>query len=101
MADLYAEADVYISLHRSEGYGLTIQEAMLHGLPVIATGWSGNMEFMRGERCFVVPCTLVPAHDPQKNYGVPGAVWAEPDVRAAASILLDVRDRAGRMRQSA
>jgi glycosyltransferase involved in cell wall biosynthesis len=93
MDDLYAECDAYISLHRSEGFGLNIREAMLRGLPVIATGWSGNMDFMRGEGCFAVPYTLVPVHDPQGNYAVPGAVWAEADINAAAAFLQEVRDR--------
>jgi glycosyltransferase involved in cell wall biosynthesis len=101
MEDLYAGADVYLSLHRSEGFGLTIREAMLRGLPVIATGWSGNMDFMRGEGCFAVPYTLVPVHDPQGNYTMPGAVWADADIKAAAAILQDVRDRAMRVRKSA
>ena len=48
LEDLYLRHDVYLSLHRSEGYGLTIREAMLHGLHVVATGWSGNMDFMAG-----------------------------------------------------
>ncbi|MDR2123605.1 MAG: glycosyltransferase family 4 protein [Desulfovibrio sp.] len=102
MAALYAEADAYIALHRSEGYGLTIQEAVQHGLPVIASGWSGNMDFMRGEGCFAVPCTLVPVCDSRSDYGVPGTVWAEADVGAAAAILRDLRDRATQgMRKSA
>ena len=46
--DLYLRHDVYLSLHSSEGYGLTIREAMLHGLHTVATGWSGNMDFMQG-----------------------------------------------------
>jgi glycosyltransferase involved in cell wall biosynthesis len=91
MADLYAEAHVYLSLHRAEGYGLTIQEALLHGLPVIATGWSGNMDIMRDARrqkqCMPVPYTLIPVHDPLGNYTVPGCLWAEPDTEAAAEML--------------
>ncbi|MDR2670038.1 MAG: glycosyltransferase [Desulfovibrio sp.] len=91
MADLYAEADVYLSLHRAEGYGLTIQEALLHGLPVIATGWSGNMDIMRDEhrqaQCMPVPYTLIPVDDPLGNYTVPGCLWAEPDTDAAADML--------------
>jgi glycosyltransferase involved in cell wall biosynthesis len=93
MAALYAEADAYISLHRSEGYGLTIQEAMQHGLPVIATGWSGNLDFMRGEDCFAMPYTPVPVYDSLNSYGLPDAVWVEADIRAAAAILRDIRDR--------
>ncbi|MDR1341123.1 MAG: glycosyltransferase family 4 protein [Prevotellaceae bacterium] len=85
--ELYAEADVYLSLHRSEGYGLTIREAMSRGLPVIATGWSGNMDFMRGAGVHPVPYTLVPVDDPQGMYNLPGARWAEPDIEAAADML--------------
>jgi glycosyltransferase involved in cell wall biosynthesis len=97
MADLYAEADVYISLHRSEGYGLTIQEALMHGLTVVATGWSGNMYFMQEaqwtEHYRAVPYKLVPVNDPQGNYRLPGAVWAEPDVDAAAAMLREEQVR--------
>jgi glycosyltransferase involved in cell wall biosynthesis len=96
MADLYAQADIYISLHRSEGYGLTIQEAMQYGLPVIATGYSGNTEFMRGEQCFAVPYTLAPVHDPQGAYTAPDAMWAEPDVGRAAGMLREVMENIGR-----
>ena len=56
---LYSEADVLISLHRSEGFGLTLAEAMLRGLPVIATNWSGNVDFLTGDpgiRCLIVWC---------------------------------------------
>jgi hypothetical protein len=98
MADLYAETDVYLSLHRAEGFGLTIQEALQHGLPVIATGWSGNMDIMRDERragrCRVVPCTLVPVHDPLGNYTVPGSQWAEPDIEVAAAMLRQAEQEA-------
>ena len=93
MDALYAECDVYLSLHRSEGYGLTIQEAMLHGLPVVATGWSGNMDFMRGEDCYPVPYTLTPVGDPQGSYHVAGALWADPDIRAAADILRKLHEQ--------
>jgi glycosyltransferase involved in cell wall biosynthesis len=94
MDDLYAEADAYLSLHRSEGYGLHIREAMLRGLAVIATGWSGNMDFMRGENCRAVPYSLVPARDPQNRYSGLGARWAEPDVAAAARMLREAREEA-------
>jgi glycosyltransferase involved in cell wall biosynthesis len=92
--DLYAVADVYLSLHRSEGYGLTIREAMLRGIPVIATGWSGNMDFMRGDGVYTVPYKLVPVVDPQGMYNMPGARWAEPDIEEAAKILRRLMPRA-------
>jgi glycosyltransferase involved in cell wall biosynthesis len=85
--DLYAEADVCLSLHRSEGYGLTIREAMQRGVPVVATAWSGNMDFMRGEGVYPVPYKLVSVVDPQEMYNLPGARCAEPDIAEAAEIL--------------
>lgn len=87
---LFLAHDIYLSLHRSEGYGLTIREAMLRGLYVVATGWSGNMDFMEGERVFTVPYTLVPVND--AFFGnIPHARWAEPDIEAAAGILRNIR----------
>ena len=92
MSMLYLHHDVYLSLHRSEGYGLTIREAMLHGLYVVATGWSGNMDFMYGERTHAVPFTLIPICEnrgPLK--GIKG-MWADADVVAAARILRNLHD---------
>ncbi len=87
MDNLYLRHDIYLSLHRSEGYGLTIREAMLHGLHVVATGWSGNREFMQGKNCHAVPYRLVPV---RFDYGPCKGIkarWAEPDADAAAGIL--------------
>ena len=89
---LFLEHDVYLSLHRSEGYGLTIHEAMQRKLYVVATGWSGNMDFMEGERVFAVPYTLVPVQGEEEFFGnVPNARWAEPDISKAADILQNIR----------
>ena len=60
---------------------------MALGRPVVATGWSGNVDFMSGPGCFAVPYALVPARDPQGIYDFPQARWAEPDPRAAADAL--------------
>lgn len=86
--DLYAACDVYISLHRSEGFGLNLAEAMLCGRPVIATGWSGNMDFMN-EDCAALapPLRLTSVRDPQQIYRQSDLVWAEPDEAAAAAHL--------------
>lgn len=87
---LYLRHDIYLSLHRSEGYGLTIREAMRCGLYVVATGWSGNMDFMRGEKTFAVPYTLTPVNlhsGPCKGLRT---VWAEADVPAAAALLRQI-----------
>jgi glycosyltransferase involved in cell wall biosynthesis len=93
MEYLYNDADIYLSLHRSEGYGLTIREALEHGLAVIATGWSGNVEFMDNkcwaDRYHAVDYTLVPAIDQFGIYRHSGVVWAEPDIDHAARLLQD------------
>lgn len=79
-------ADVYVSLHRAEGFGLGLAESMALGKPVVATGWSGNMEFMSSENSCLVDYQLVPV--PAGQYpGAPGARWAEPDIDHAASYM--------------
>ncbi len=85
-------ADIVLSLHRSEGFGLVLAEAMLLGRAVIATGWSGNMTFMDDGNSVLVPFTLVPAVDPRGVYAVPGATWAEADIPAAAAALRDLAE---------
>ena len=87
MTALVASADVVLSLHRAEGFGLLMAEAMLHGVPAVATGWSGNVDFMTPDDSGLVKYTLVPVDDPQGTYIVPGAKWAEADVGDAAAWL--------------
>lgn len=82
---LYASCDVLVSLHRAEGLGLSPMEAMLLGKPVIATGWSGNMDFMTDRNSCLVPCRLVPADSNgmsgyKPSYVGAETVWADPDV---------------------
>jgi len=89
---LYLDADVFISLHRAEGFGLTIAEAMLHGLPVIATDWSGNVDFLNDDTGLPVPFRLIPAEDPQGTYDCPDMMWADADIDAAAKALRRLRD---------
>jgi len=86
---LIASADVLISLHRAEGFGLTIAEAMALSVPVIATGWSGNTDFMDEACALVVPSSPVAVDDPQGIYK--GQTWAEPDIGAAARALVRLR----------
>jgi glycosyltransferase involved in cell wall biosynthesis len=89
---LMRAADAVLSLHRAEGYGLAIAEAMRLGRAVIATEWSGNTDFMHGPGCFGVPARLVPAEDPQATYHHPEMCWAEPDEAAAAAALRRLAD---------
>jgi glycosyltransferase involved in cell wall biosynthesis len=86
---LYASCDALISLHRGEGLGLSPMEAMAIGRPVIATGWSGNMDFMTDTNSCLVGHRLVAVDsDAQSGYNplYVGAktVWADPDVDEAA-----------------
>lgn len=90
--DMYADADVVISLHRSEGFGLVIAEAMLRGLPVVATNWSGNVDFLTPENGMPVPYALIPATDPQGTFEHPSQTWADADVQDAAVKLRMLRD---------
>lgn len=85
---LYASCDILISLHRAEGLGLSPMEAMFLGKPVIATGWSGNMDFMNDENSCLVPSTLVPVtSNAQSGYNpayIGGStIWAQPDIDTA------------------
>jgi glycosyltransferase involved in cell wall biosynthesis len=88
---LYAEADVLVSLHRAEGFGLTLAEAMLRGLPVVATDWSGNIDFLTEMTGMPITYSLLPAKDPQRTYHHPDMMWAEADVNAAAKALWRLR----------
>ncbi|MBV9653505.1 MAG: glycosyltransferase family 4 protein [Acetobacteraceae bacterium] len=89
---LTAAADIILSLHRSEGFGLVPAEAMLLGRAVVATGWSGNMDFMTAENAVPVGYRLVPAADPRAVFEAEGAVWAEPDLQEAAEALRRLAD---------
>jgi glycosyltransferase involved in cell wall biosynthesis len=84
--------DAYASLHRAEGFGLTIAEAMALGKPAVATGYSGNLAFMSRENSYLVPSSLVPVPDGLEPYAA-GACWAEPDLDEAARQLRDLVER--------
>jgi len=83
---LVALSDCYVSLHRSEGLGLTMAEAMAWGKPVIATSYSGNMQFMTEENSFLVPWRPCPIPEDAAPYPA-GTTWADPDLDAAAALM--------------
>jgi 2-polyprenyl-3-methyl-5-hydroxy-6-metoxy-1,4-benzoquinol methylase/glycosyltransferase involved in cell wall biosynthesis len=78
-------ADCYVSLHRSEGFGLTMAEAMILEKPVIATPFSGNMEFMTPSNSYFVKYRRIAI---DKDYGpYRGGYWADPDLDHAAELM--------------
>ncbi|MGC9272030.1 glycosyltransferase [Acidiphilium sp.] len=89
---LIAISDIVLSLHRAEGFGLIPATAMLFGRAVVATGWSGNMDFMDADSAGLVDFTLVPVVDPRGVYTQADCSWAEPDVSHAAQMLRALAD---------
>lgn len=90
MSALVAGADVVLSLHRAEGFGLLLAEAMRAGVPVVATGWSGNLEFMDETGAALVAARPVQAGPEAGDYA--GGCWVEPDVEEAAVRLAALID---------
>ncbi len=88
---LFARSDVYVSLHRGEGLGLTVLEAWAAGCPVICTAYGGNMSFCTDETAFMVPFELIEIPPATPVYAGCG-VWAEPSIDAAASYLRTIAD---------
>lgn len=87
-------ANVYLSLHRAEGYGLNIHQMLELGIPTIATGYSGNMDFMpRYQHAHAVPFRLIPHQDPTLYYRGDNLKWAEADLDATAMLLRTIRSR--------
>jgi glycosyltransferase involved in cell wall biosynthesis len=91
---LLATCDIYLSLHRSEGFGLGMAEAMAMGKPVIATGYGGNVDFMPPGSAALVGYSIRPITERDHRFGAefgdwytPGQLWADPDVEQAARWL--------------
>jgi len=87
--------DCYVSLHRSEGFGLTVAEAMALGKPVISTAYSSTLEFANASNSFPVPARIVEVGDDAPPYPSHSR-WADPDIAAAAEQMTRVyADRSG------
>ena len=91
-AALLARADCYVSLHRSEGFGLTLAESMALSTPVIATGYSGNVDFMTPHNSYLVDWTPTHVGPGCEIYPAEG-IWAEPDLDHAAELMRRVWQR--------
>lgn len=85
---LYASCDTLVSLHRAEGLGLILMEMMMQGKPVIATAWSGNMDFTTPQNACLVNFSMIPVKAEHPAYRFSAEThnlhWAEADTDTAA-----------------
>lgn len=87
---IIAASNAYISLHRSEGFGLTVAEAILAKTPVISTNWSGTVDFCDPENVWNTSFKLIPVIDDHPEFAGLDAVWADADASHAASQLREI-----------
>jgi glycosyltransferase involved in cell wall biosynthesis len=83
-------ADAIVSLHRAEGFGLVLAQALMLGRPLVTTLWSGPCDFLSPETVFSVDFELVPVRDPEGIYVDPQARWVEPSIAHAAALLRQI-----------
>lgn len=96
--NLESACDAFVSLHRSEGFGLAVAEAMFLGKPVISTDWSATAEFVNAQNGYPVPYDLIElteSHGPYER----GQIWADPRVEAAAQWMQEIATHPDRARQ--
>jgi glycosyltransferase involved in cell wall biosynthesis len=86
LGSVMAACDCYVSLHRAEGFGLTMAEAMALGKPVIGTGYSGNVDFMNSDNSYLVDFTIGRVGAECEIYP-PEGEWADPSVEHAAELM--------------
>ncbi len=87
---LFRACDCFVSLHRAEGFGRGLAEALLLGKQVVTTGYSGNVDFCREPRVALVRHRMVPLREGEYAWGA-GQSWAEPDLEHAAELMRSVR----------
>jgi glycosyltransferase involved in cell wall biosynthesis len=86
LTGLMAACDCYVSLHRAEGFGLTMAEAMAMGKPVIATAYSGNVDFMNAENSYLLDYTMGRVGAECEIYP-PDGEWADPSIEHASQLM--------------
>lgn len=84
---LIASSSVLLSPHRSEGFGLPLAEALMTGIPALATGWSGNLDFMGELPELLIRHSLISVRDPSGIYRAREQQWADPDIADGAAKL--------------
>jgi 2-polyprenyl-3-methyl-5-hydroxy-6-metoxy-1,4-benzoquinol methylase len=95
---MIAACDCYVSLHRSEGFGLTVAEAMLLSKPVIATRYGGTLEFTTDADAYLVDWTPIEVGEGAHPYPASGT-WANPDLDQAAALMQEVFANPDRARE--
>ncbi len=97
-----ASFDILVSLHRSEGFGLPLAEAMAACVPVVATGGSGNADFMTAENACLIPSEPIRISDVDGPYtrleNDPDQVWADPDLDVAGQAIRQLVDQPAKRR---
>jgi len=94
--------DIMLSAHRAEGFGLHLAEAMAAGRAAVATGWSGNLEFMAEDNSVLLPYSMVSVQDDSGIYADFGHTeWAEADLDAGAAALRALYADPGRLKRIA
>lgn len=96
---MMGSVDCLVSLHRAEGFGIPLARALSSGIPVVATAYGGNLDFMSEETSYLVD--YAPALIPEGNIYPAGARWAEPDIEHAAGLMRQVRERPDQARERA
>ena len=94
IASFHNALDCFVSPHRSEGFGFNLAESMYLQKPVIATGYSGNIDFMDDRNSFLIDYKLVPIEQTAGPY-TKGAMWAEPDINHLRKLMRRVFEDAG------
>ena len=89
---LFNACDCFVSLHRAEGFGRCLAEALLLGKQLVATGWSGNLDFCQEPRVALVRHQMVALKPGDYMWGE-GQDWAEPDISHAAELMRSVREK--------
>jgi glycosyltransferase involved in cell wall biosynthesis len=97
LKSLYQQCHALVAPSRAEGFGLPLAEAMLSGLAVITTGWSGQLEFCNDETAWLIDFKFRAA---QSHFGLFDSVWADPDIASLAKALSDVWDAPLKQRQA-
>ena len=95
MASLYAAADAFVLPSRAEGWGRPFMEAMAMGVPVIGTGWGGQMDFMNASNSYLLPYRLVAAEQEFEAFSMGGHMWAEVEPGSLQSGMRHILENSG------